>query len=1041
MLPAHLNEIVPFEVRQGQKFNINRFLGDGNDSNGDLVPDDYVEAGSGTEPAWLAGSGAPQSFQGALAWHVNDTDVDGNGIGTSDLVLARHLYARHLFCLLMLLWDEGYPLPFATETPVLSLADQRELTIRKLAQFAINVVDFRDEDAIMTPFEYDVNPFNGWDVDGNVYTNASSMPADGVNQLSGQDERRVVFGAEFPDVVLTEAKAMHDRRIRDTRYDPTLKDRDGGDPHPDQFRIPLGSLFVELYCPRNKYANNQRLPQNLYGFNSLGQPALLLGKTAPPTPADGVARPVWRLAISEHTTSGAANTPWMRQTSNRDSTSFDPDNMSLLPGAPVQLPIERYVWFSAQDPTAGVEMGRTFVNYLGWDVSLEPGQYAVVGPRPLTYIGSADDLDPTTIWDGNSKQGIALSQRTAMNLNGVVVTDLTGATAVTPGTQVKNMVGIVCDMAPPATWLDQTKRRGLNVTEPVQAIHGFYYGEPQFPNEAYDDLTTPTNVLPDEPYDQQVGYPLQQFSMLPTLTYENERAIFLQRLANPNLPWDPIGNPYVTVDWASTDVTVFSGEDDTSVQTPMMNDKDPVDPTPTPNPPDQLRFGTRQKGVPHGSPTDVNLWTTSWARPLTTTKSLPPALPPNPIFSYDLADTFGYLNTNLGTPQGPPNLGDPAEGPFPWLAHLDRPLMSPMELLMVPAWSQARLMHEFQPMVQPGTPRPTVNPYNQTAMNFGPVFTQLLNFFQTGNPNAMPTKISPQLTRLFDYVEVPCPFSGTEKWFNPGNTNGHFGDPSPAASATVASMYRPPFNKMSRFADPGKININTIYDDAVLEAALGSFPYPGNAAANRTFREQVILSRQGYGATGGAALAMDYRYPTRFANPFRPADTADLMPDVADMRRLAPAEATLLRSDYFMNTAANPPPGPVPTPVPSGKPLFDVPPNPIYNYNDPNRNPYFEYQAFQKIGNVFSTQSNVYAVWITTGYFEVEPNPPTLANPSGVDVAHPDGYRLGQEVGADSGNTVRHRSFFIIDRTRPVAYEPGKRHNTDKAVLLRRFIE
>ncbi|HZL89785.1 MAG TPA: hypothetical protein VFB96_15575, partial [Pirellulaceae bacterium] len=210
--------------------------------------------------------------------------------------------------------------------------------------------------------------------------------------------------------------------------------------------------------------------------------------------------------------------------------------------------------------------------------------------------------------------------------------------------------------------------------------------------------------------------------------------------------------------------------------------------------------------------------------------------------------------------------------------------------------------------------------------------------------------------------------------------------------------------------------------------------FPGNAAQNQAFRRGVILSRQGFGdpANPQPVLAMDYRYPTRFANPFRPADAADLMPDVADMRRLAPAEATQLRSSY-VNTS--PQTAPVPTPIPTDTPLFDVPNNPIYNYNDPNRNAYFEYQAFQKIGNVFSTQSNVFAVWITVGYFEVEPNP------NGVDVAHPDGYRLGQEIGADSGNTVRHRFFSIIDRTVPAAYEPGKRHNTDKCVLLRRFIE
>ena len=97
----------------------------------------------------------------------------------------------------------------------------------------------------------------------------------------------------------------------------------------------------------------------------------------------------------------------------------------------------------------------------------------------------------------------------------------------------------------------------------------------------------------------------------------------------------------------------------------------------------------------------------------------------------------------------------------------------------------------------------------------------------------------------------------------------------------------------------------------------------------------------------------------------------------------------------------------------------------------------------QKVGNLFSTNSNCYAVWITVGYFEVEAND-TDNNPNTpgvIDAAHPDGLRLAQEVGADNGTVKRHRSFYIIDRSIPVGYEPGHRHNTDKAILLKRFIE
>jgi hypothetical protein len=102
-------------------------------------------------------------------------------------------------------------------------------------------------------------------------------------------------------------------------------------------------------------------------------------------------------------------------------------------------------------------------------------------------------------------------------------------------------------------------------------------------------------------------------------------------------------------------------------------------------------------------------------------------------------------------------------------------------------------------------------------------------------------------------------------------------------------------------------------------------------------------------------------------------------------------------------------------------------------HNNTERNPYFRYKGYQKIGNVFSTTSNVFAVWMTVGYFEVDTVPPSAA--------HPDGFVLGQEVGADAGEVTRHRSFYIIDRSVPVGFIPGQKLNTDDCILLRRQIE
>jgi hypothetical protein len=268
--------------------------------------------------------------------------------------------------------------------------------------------------------------------------------------------------------------------------------------------------------------------------------------------------------------------------------------------------------------------------------------------------------------------------------------------------------------------------------------------------------------------------------------------------------------------------------------------------------------------------------------------------------------------------------------------------------------------------------------------------------------------------RLFDYVEVRSPFAGAEKWYNP----------SQFVNLPVG-LYRPPFNFMSRFRDPGRININTIFDHPdtttynpdIWSAVVGHRPDGSNPTLADLW-DEIYTSRQGYTGTG-----MNAAWPTRFGNPFRPADAADLMPNIPatnGMRKAKPVEATLLRPD----------------PTTSTKPLLQMTPNVQWSeeFRDIRRNPYFRYQGYQKLGNILTTHSNCFAVWITMGYFEVEEN-------GAVDAAHPDGYRLGQEVGFDTGEVTRHRAFFIIDRSVPVGFQPGVRHNADKCVLLRRMIE
>jgi hypothetical protein len=123
-------------------------------------------------------------------------------------------------------------------------------------------------------------------------------------------------------------------------------------------------------------------------------------------------------------------------------------------------------------------------------------------------------------------------------------------------------------------------------------------------------------------------------------------------------------------------------------------------------------------------------------------------------------------------------------------------------------------------------------------------------------------------------------------------------------------------------------------------------------------------------------------------------------------------------------------------------------------FYDVERNPALMYQPAQRISNLVTNRSNVFAVWITVGYFEVERapdwnNPNVQARFGGntpeslalYNRVYPEGYQLGRELGSDTGNIQRHRGFYIIDRTTEVGFKPGEDLNVEKAILLRRRIE
>jgi hypothetical protein len=122
-------------------------------------------------------------------------------------------------------------------------------------------------------------------------------------------------------------------------------------------------------------------------------------------------------------------------------------------------------------------------------------------------------------------------------------------------------------------------------------------------------------------------------------------------------------------------------------------------------------------------------------------------------------------------------------------------------------------------------------------------------------------------------------------------------------------------------------------------------------------------------------------------------------------------------------------------------------PNPLLlggyrNVTDPNNNnqpvddrrqhPVYRTEWMQKVMNLTTVRTHQYAVWVTVGFFEVvRSGDPARRIPD----------ELGPEIGASSGQNVRYRGFFILDRTRATGFDPFNPADFRQVVVYSRRIE
>jgi hypothetical protein len=370
--------------------------------------------------------------------------------------------------------------------------------------------------------------------------------------------------------------------------------------------------------------------------------------------------------------------------------------------------------------------------------------------------------------------------------------------------------------------------------------------------------------------------------------------------------------------------------------------------------------------------------------------------------------------------------------PFDWLVHLDRQLISPMELLHVSGYKQHELTQQF---VQPGTGGfgtsfqhiapwtdqgyPVVYPNGQQATS-GSI---------TGASNpASPIEITTsaahglQSGQIVSIYGVGGNTSANGTWVITVTANNKFtltgstGNANYTANTGTWSLNLQ--SRLYRFLElvetksraagvamggrvPGKININMVWDQEIFNALCD--PQIANFF-NQNDVNTVFTNLKSQRSPGGQPGANDKPFwgfsigtalGATGTSPADPLDPHSTLPAQFTSPTLRGVGNTLLRPGIQNALAFDPyAPDNLGTPV----------------------HPYKRLQLLNKIFNNLTTHSNVFAVWLTVGFFEV-----TNANTLPV--------QLGAEIGSAEGRQVRHRMFAIVDRSQMLAFSTNGANN------------
>jgi hypothetical protein len=285
------------------------------------------------------------------------------------------------------------------------------------------------------------------------------------------------------------------------------------------------------------------------------------------------------------------------------------------------------------------------------------------------------------------------------------------------------------------------------------------------------------------------------------------------------------------------------------------------------------------------------------------------------------------------------------DGARNWLVHMDRQVISPYELLNVSGYRQHMLTQKF---ITNGTP-----------------YSHRVPWFDEDLQGGMIPQ-SHRLYRLFAYIETSDQAAGISL----------------------------------RGRRPGLINLNTVWDYEIF-AALCDAKAKADPARSNSFTEDDVIQA--------------WRAILSRRNPDLVLNANPAIPDFS----LPASGVGLTQND---RPIFDPGAGFIPSgdpAAPNGRSLEDTifqrqdPTGMATNLrllqtNPPSGHPYQQYELLTKIGTGFTLRSNTFAIWLTTGYFEVVDHPVTKLPV------------LGEEIGRSTGTEVRHRFFAVVDRTQLV---------------------